>query len=58
MTPVKEEAVASEEQEQEQEVKNDVREETVGDEGNREALMSDIKRALHKRASYIKANSE
>ncbi|CAF2318560.1 unnamed protein product [Brassica napus] len=58
LTPVKEEAVASEEQEQEQEVKNDVREETVGDEGNREALMSDIKRALHKRASYIKANSE
>ncbi|CAN7065817.1 unnamed protein product [Brassica rapa subsp. trilocularis] len=44
VTPVKEEAV--------------VREETVGDEGNREALMSDIKRALHKRASYIKANSE
>ncbi|XP_033137938.1 glutamic acid-rich protein isoform X3 [Brassica rapa] len=44
LTPVKEEAV--------------VREETVGDEGNREALMSDIKRALHKRASYIKANSE
>lgn len=46
MTPVKEEAVASEEQEQE--LKNVAR----------EALMCDIKRALHKRASFIKANSE
>ncbi|KAF8114090.1 hypothetical protein N665_0042s0012 [Sinapis alba] len=59
-TPVKEVAVALEEKE----VKNDVREETVDDEktvddeGNREALMSDIKRALQKRASYVKANSE
>lgn len=46
-------------------MKNNVREETVDDEktvvddeGNREALMSDIKRALQKRASYVKANSE
>ncbi|KAJ0233164.1 Translation initiation factor [Hirschfeldia incana] len=60
VTPVKEVAVALEEQE----VKKDVREETVDDEkriddeGNREALMSDIKRALRKRASYVKANSE
>ncbi|CAN6927161.1 unnamed protein product [Brassica oleracea var. botrytis] len=46
VTPVKEEAVASEEQEQE--LKNVAR----------EALMCDIKRALHKRASFIKANSE
>lgn len=28
------------------------------DEGNKEALMSDIRRALRKRSSYIKANSE
>ncbi|CAH8383161.1 unnamed protein product [Eruca vesicaria subsp. sativa] len=48
-TPVKEVANASEENQ----VKKDVREET-GD----EALMSDIKRALRKRTSYIKANSE
>ncbi|KAL0697165.1 hypothetical protein Bca4012_064345 [Brassica carinata] len=60
-TPFKEVALALEEQE----VKNDVREETVDDEktvvddeGNREALMSDIKRALQERASYVKANSE
>ncbi|ESQ30998.1 hypothetical protein EUTSA_v10011453mg [Eutrema salsugineum] len=63
-TPAKEVANASEEHEE----MNDVREETGGDEktvagdtkdkGNREALMSDIRRALRKRASYIKANSE
>lgn len=42
-------------------MKNDVKEETVDDEktvGNTDALMSDIKRALRKRASYVKANSE
>lgn len=56
-TEKKEVAVALEEQE----VKNDVKEETVDDEktvGNTDALMSDIKRALRKRASYVKANSE
>lgn len=56
-TEKKEVAVALEEQE----VKNDVKEETVDDEktvGITDALMSDIKRALRKRASYVKANSE
>ncbi|VVB11636.1 unnamed protein product [Arabis nemorensis] len=37
---------------QETETKN------MKDEGNKEALMNDIRKALRKRASYIKANSE